>query len=101
MLHQTRHDWKAVDHFTKLSIEHLKQKGVKIKTIHEFTDQAPNQFKSGPNFNHLSECHIPVCHPYLGSRHRKLSANGGSGIFSSGIQGKWLLKTSQSKMPST
>ena len=41
------HDWKAVVHFTKLSIEHLKQKGVEIKKIHEFTDQAPNQL------NHL------------------------------------------------
>ena len=75
------HDWKAVDHFTKLSIEHLKQKGVEIKKIHEFMDQAPNQYKSCTIFNHLSECHIPVCHHYLGPRHGKLSADHGSGIF--------------------
>ena len=55
------HDWKAVDHFTRLSIEHLNQKGIEIKKIHEFTDQAPTQYKSCTIFNHLSQSHIPVC----------------------------------------
>ena len=73
------HDWKAVDHFTKLSIDHLKEKGVKIKKIHEFTDPAPNQYKSYTIFNHLSESGIPVCRHYLGSRHGKVSADHGPG----------------------
>ena len=75
------HDWKTVDHFTKHSIEYLEQKGVEIKKIHEFTDQVPNHYKSCTIFNHLYECHIPVCHHYLDSRHGKLSADHGSGIF--------------------
>ena len=75
------HDWMAVDHFTRLSTEHLNQKGIEIKKIHEFTDQVPTQYKSCTIFNHLSQSHIPVCQHYLGSRHGKLSADCGSGIF--------------------
>ena len=75
------HDWKAVDHFTKLSINHLQRKDIEIKKIHEFTDQAPNQYKSCTIFNHLSESNILVCHHYLGSRHGKSSADRGSAVF--------------------
>ena len=63
------------------SIDHLQKKGIEIKRIHEFTDQALNQYKSCTIFNHLSESSILVCQHFLGSRHGKSSADRGSAVF--------------------
>ena len=40
------HDWKTIDHFMHLNIQHLKSKGIKIDRIHDLMDNAASQYQS-------------------------------------------------------
>ena len=55
--------------------------GVEIEKIHEFSDQAPQQYKSCTVFNDLSESGIPIIHHFFCSRHGKADADRCAGCF--------------------
>ena len=50
----TKHNWRGIDHFMRLNLNHLHSKGVKIERIHDFTDNAGSQYRSRFIWNHLS-----------------------------------------------
>ena len=54
-----------------MTIDYLERSGVNIKKIHEFTDQAPTQYKNCTTFNSTLKMKIPTCRHFFGARHGK------------------------------
>ena len=75
------HDQDAVQAFLEASVEHLKQKGVEIKEIIQFSDHAASQYKSKTVFYKLSKYDIPVTNHFFAVRHGKGPANRAGGNF--------------------
>ena len=59
------HDQDTVQAFLEASVEHLKQKGVEINKIIQFSDHAGSQYKSKTVFYTLSKYDIPVTNLFL------------------------------------
>ena len=75
------HDQDAVQAFLEASVQHLKQKGVEIKEIIQFSDHAASQYKSKTVFYKLSKYDIPVTNHFFAVRHGKGPANRAGGNF--------------------
>ena len=65
------HDKHAVNQFTATSIEHIRQKGVPVNEIIEFTDHSSSQYKSRFNFYYMTKLGIPCTRHYFGVKHGK------------------------------
>ena len=65
------HDAHLVKKMTAATIELLQARGVEIRKIYEFTDQAPSQYKSKTAFRYMSQSNIPTLRTYFGARHGK------------------------------
>ena len=83
-----KHEWQAVEQFERTTIDYLERSGVKIKKIHEFTDQAPTQYKSCTTFNSISKMKIPTCQHFFGTRHGKILQTGKLETTNNGQEGK-------------
>ena len=62
---------RQLSSLTETTIDYLERSGVNIKKIHEFTDQAPTQYKSCTTFNSILKMKIPTCRHFFGTRHGK------------------------------
>ena len=63
MMPDNNHDYQAVLQFFEKSLDFLKQKGVDVTEIHEFTDHCMNQYKSKTIFHKMSKMKIKIiCH---------------------------------------
>ena len=82
-----KHDWQAVEQFERTTIDYLERSGVKIKKIHEFTDQAPTQYKSCTTFNSISKMKIPTCQHFFWNKTWKKPCR----------QGNWKLQAMDKK----
>lgn len=67
------HDHHAIQHYIKLAVNHLLQKGITIEKLVQFSDGAPTQYKGKVNFADLSYSFEDFkCEKhYFGSRHGK------------------------------
>ena len=65
------HDAHLVKQMRNRTIEVLKENGIDIRKIIEFTDQAPNQYKNKTNFHYVSQSDIPMMCNFFGVRHGK------------------------------
>ena len=84
ILHLTedrKHDWKAVCHFQNLNLQHLIAEKVPVCQIHEWSDQAPTQYKSRKTFNVQSNSVIPLNRHFYCSRHGKGPSDRATGLF--------------------
>ena len=59
------HDQDAVQTIFEASLEHLKQKGVEINEIIQFSDHAASQYKSKTVFYTVSKYDIPMTNHFL------------------------------------
>lgn len=66
-----KHDAHLVKKFQQANMEILCRRGVDIRKIIEFTDQAPSQYKNKSAFRYLSEEDIPHERNFFGVRHGK------------------------------
>ena len=66
-----KHDAHLVKKFQVANIQVLKKRGVDIRKIIEFTDQAPSQYKNKSAFRYLSQENIPTTRNFFGVRHGK------------------------------
>ena len=66
-----KHDAHLVNKFHTATIETLKRRGVDIRKIIEFTDQAPNQYKNKSAFRYLTSEDVPKERNFFGVRHGK------------------------------
>ena len=80
------HNWKTVDYFMKLNLQHLKAKGVQIDCIHDVTDNARQQYKSRFIWNHLSNSQKPWCRHHFAANHGKGDSDRASGFFKTFIR---------------
>ena len=67
----TNHDAHLVKKFQKSNIEILKKRGVVIRKLIEFTDQAPSQYKNKSAFRYMSQDDTPRQRNFFGVRHGK------------------------------
>ena len=84
LIHMTEdlfHDQDAVQAFLEASVEHLKQKGVEIKEIIQFSDHTASQYKSKTVFYKLRKYDIPVTNHFFAVRHGKGPADQAGGNF--------------------
>ncbi|XP_069141742.1 uncharacterized protein [Argopecten irradians] len=68
------HDSHAVHHYTKLAVEHLKTKGIRIDKLIQFSDGASSQYKGRTNFADLAYGPEDFCSfekHFFGSQHGK------------------------------
>ena len=61
-----KHDAHLVKKFQIANIQILQRRGVQIRKIIEFTDQAPSQYKNKSAFHYLSENKTPTMRNFLG-----------------------------------
>ena len=66
-----KHDAHLVKKIQQCNIEVLKKRGVSIRKIIEFTDQAPSQYKNKTAFRYLCQQTIPTERNFFGVRHGK------------------------------
>ena len=66
-----KHDAHLVKKFQSKNIKILKKRGVDIRKLVEFTDQAPSQYKNKSAFRYLSQEKIPTIRNFFGVRHGK------------------------------
>ena len=66
-----KHDAHLVKKFTQETLQVLKKRGVNIRKIIEFTDQAPSQYKNKSAFRYQTESNIPIMKNFFGVRHGK------------------------------
>ena len=76
-----KHDWKAVCHFQNLNLRHLISQGITVCQIHEWSDQAPTQYKSRNTFNVQSNSVIPQNRHFYCTRHGKGPSDRATGLF--------------------
>ena len=67
----TKHDAHLVKRFQMANVEILKKRGVPIRKIIEFTDQAPSQYKNKTAFHYMTHEKIPTQRNFFGVRHGK------------------------------
>ena len=82
----TKHNWRGVDHFMHLNLNHLHSKGDKIERIHDFTDNAGSQYRSHFIWNHLSRFGILWSRHYFAPNHGKAASDRTSGFFKSFVR---------------
>ena len=73
------HDPWAIYTFETTAISVLKERGIRVKRIFEFTDNCAGQYKSRRVFLMLSKWQIPIHRNYFGSMHGKGPSDGVSG----------------------
>ena len=79
----TKHDAHLVKRFQSANYKILEKRGVRIRKIVEFTDQAPSQFKNKSAFRYLSEEQRPCQRNFFGVRHGKGPCDACAGRFKS------------------
>ena len=65
------HDKNGVNQSISTTLQHLKDKGITIMEIIEFTDHSTLQYKSKFTFNNMTKLDIPCTQHYFGAKHRK------------------------------
>ena len=80
-----KHDAHLVKQFKTKTIEVLKESGIDIRKIIEFTDQAPSQYKNKTAFRYLAQSDIPTMHNFFGVRHGKGPCDACTGRVKQGI----------------
>ena len=79
-----RHDHHAVQHYTRLAIDHLRQRGMLCTRIVQWSDGCTSQYKSrGPFADIAASQHdmgVPVGRNYFGSRHGKGPCDGEAAV---------------------
>ena len=88
-----KHDAHLVKKFQIANMQILQRRGVQIRKIIEFTDQAPSQYKNKSAFRYLSENKTPTMRNFFGVRHGKGPCDACAGRVKSGITN--LVKTQQ------
>ena len=76
-----KHDAHLVKKFQAANIQVLKKRGVDIRKIIEFTDQAPSQYKNKTAFRYLSDEDTPKERNFFGVRHGKGPCDACAGRF--------------------
>ena len=79
MIHFTsdlKHDAYAVEEFERKMIVHLKLKNIILKSIYDYSDNCPSQYKSRIPFRILSKSTIPIMRNYFCEKHGKSAADG-------------------------
>ena len=66
-----KHDAHLVKKFQQANLKVLNRRGIEIRKIIEFTDQAPNQYKNKSAFRYISQEKIPLERNFFGVRHGK------------------------------
>ena len=66
-----KHDGHLVRKFQQCNLQILNRRGVEIRKIIEFTDQAPSQYKNKTAFRYLCQEKIPTERNFFGVRHGK------------------------------
>ena len=80
-----KHDAHLVKKFQAANYQILTKRGVQIRKIVEFTDQAPSQFKNKSAFRYLSDEQRPCQRNFFGVRHGKGPCDACAGRFKSRI----------------
>ncbi|MCG8627024.1 MAG: hypothetical protein MJE68_34120, partial [Proteobacteria bacterium] len=80
---EKKHTHHAVDVFREKTIQHLRQKGVEINEIIEWTDNAASQYKSCGAFFVMSTFQTPTSHHFFGVKHGKSPSDRAGGTSSS------------------
>ena len=75
------HDKNGVNQFISTTIQHLKDKGITITEIIEFTDHSTSQYKSRFTFNNMTKLDIPCTRHYFGVKHGKGPSDRAGGNF--------------------
>ena len=75
------HDKNGVNQFISTTIQHLKDKGITITEIIEFTDHSTLQYKSKFTFHNMTKLDIPCTRHYFGVKHRKGPSDRAGGNF--------------------
>ena len=85
-----RHDSHLVHHFEMMTLHHLKDRGVQLIHVVEFTDGCSAQYKSRSPFANISyskHIHgVSIERNYFGSRHGKGPSDGVSGCVKSTVR---------------
>ena len=66
-----KHDAHLVKKMTNDMLAIVKKRGVEVRKMYEYTDQAPSQYKNKTAFRYLAEFKIPTVRNYFGVRHGK------------------------------
>ena len=66
-----KHDAHLVHKMNSDIMPIVKRRGVKIRKIYEYTDQAPSQYKNKSAFHYLAQSKLPTVRNYFGVRHGK------------------------------
>ena len=87
----TKHDYHAVQHFVRITNEHLQDQGITIARQIHFSDGSPCQYKSKVNFADASHGQVdfgfPVEKHFFGSRHGKGPCDGEIGVLKKSAMG--------------
>ena len=73
------HDNFAVTHFRNSCVQDFERRGISVDRVYEFSDQAPQQYKSCNAFYHLSKAQKPSISNFFGVQHGKSVADGAAG----------------------
>ena len=66
-----KHDAHLVQKMTNDMLKLVRKRGVTVRKIYEYTDQAPSQYKNKSAFRYLAQSKIPTVRNYFGVRHGK------------------------------
>ena len=94
------HDKYAVNQFIATTIRHMRNKGIDLSEIIEFTDHASSQYKSKFTFYFMTTLGIPCTRHYFGVKHGKGPSDRAGGNFKRKIRsavklGQMLLDSNQ------
>jgi len=79
------HDYHAVDHFFKKSVEHLKEKGISFSKLIVFSDGCASQYKGKGSFADLSLSNMLIERNFFGSDHGKSECDGEVGCINRAV----------------
>ena len=79
------HDAHLVRKMLKNTFPILRQRGVEIKKIIEWSDQAPSQYKNKSAFHYIAQDNIPTMRNFFGVRHGKGPCDACTGRVKQGI----------------
>ena len=79
------HDYQAVDHFFKNSVEYLEGEGIAFSKLVVFSDGCTSQYKGKGSFADLSLKTIPIERNFFGSDHGKSECDGEVGCVNKAV----------------
>ena len=74
-----KHDAHIIKKFNEKTLQVLKDRGIEIRKIIYFSDQAPSQYKNKTSFNYMCQTSYAVMINFFGTRHGKGPCDGCAG----------------------